>query len=263
MEAITIFSTGKNNPYDYPVFQAAALNNKGSYKGGTYSEGGTFPNPDPSVGQYGLVQVLDDGGPSVTIKFTAYRTVGNSTEENILTSYTFSRIVDAGSPTSLSARAVEDGSRVQLVWNLEDTTRTYTLKRSYDSVMFFPVLTTGRNGSFVDSEAQTGWNYYVLETTGQSPIEQRIFIKGNTSMQLAPNPASAEVKVHVLNIKGVTSGRYILYNSSMKTELQGDIPLHEGGNTFTLDVSRMSSGEYILHLVLGGREISGKLIITK
>jgi hypothetical protein len=49
----------------------------------------------------------------------------------------------------------------------------------------------------------------------------------------------------------------------MKTELQGDIPLQEGENTFVLDVSQISSGEYILHVVLGGREISGKLIITK
>jgi hypothetical protein len=257
------FSTGKNNPYDYPVFQAAALNNKGSYKGGTYSEGGTFPNPDASIGQYGLVEVLDDGGSSITIKFTAYRTVGNSIEENILTSYTFSRILATRSPTTLSARAVEDGIRVQLAWNLEDTARTYTLKRSYDKEAFFPVLTTGRDGSFIDSEVRTGWNYYILEAPGHAPVEQRIFIKGKASMQLAPNPASSQVKVYLLNIRSLTSGRYILYNSSMKTELQGDIPLQEGENTFVLDVSQISSGEYILHVVLGGREISGKLIITK
>lgn len=68
----TDFSTGKDNPYRYPVFQSAALNNVGSDKGGIYSEGGTFPNP-PFTGQFGLVTVTDYGGSEICINFKSYR----------------------------------------------------------------------------------------------------------------------------------------------------------------------------------------------
>jgi len=66
------FSTGKNNPNRYPIFQSAALNNVGSDKGGEYSEGGTFPNP-PFTGQFGVVTVTDRGGSDICINFKTYR----------------------------------------------------------------------------------------------------------------------------------------------------------------------------------------------
>lgn len=66
------FSTGRNNPYRYPVFQAAALNNIGSDKGGVYSEGGTFPNP-PLTSQWGIIEVTDEGGDEICINFHGYR----------------------------------------------------------------------------------------------------------------------------------------------------------------------------------------------
>jgi hypothetical protein len=258
------FSTGTNNPSNYPVFQAAALNNKGSTKGGTYSEGGTFPNPDATVGQYGVVDVFDDGGPNVNIKFTAYRTKGNSVEESILTSYTFMRWLSFTTMPSLSARQTEGASRVQLSWDLLDVKRPFTIERSSDKENFVPVHSGGTsNGHLIDQDAQTGWNYYVLRVQGKEPVTQYIFIKGNTSVELAPNPASGIVRVHLNEVKGVRSMRYILYNMKMKTELQGDIELRNGENTFELDVTSVSAGEYILNIVLNGLEIPTKLVVVK
>jgi phosphodiesterase/alkaline phosphatase D-like protein len=46
----------------FPLLQAAALDRPGSVKGGPYS-GGTFPGG----GQYGEVEVSDDGGPNLVI----------------------------------------------------------------------------------------------------------------------------------------------------------------------------------------------------
>jgi hypothetical protein len=66
------FSSGKNNPNRYPIFQSAALNNIGSDKGGEYSEGGTFPNP-PFTGQFGVVTVTDYGGSDICINFKGFR----------------------------------------------------------------------------------------------------------------------------------------------------------------------------------------------
>ncbi|MBM3843440.1 MAG: hypothetical protein FJ397_09310 [Verrucomicrobia bacterium] len=62
---------GSNNRYGpsgrllFPVFQAAALDRKGSVKGGPYSHG-TFPGP----GQFGLMRVVDDGGPEVRVEWS-------------------------------------------------------------------------------------------------------------------------------------------------------------------------------------------------
>jgi phosphodiesterase/alkaline phosphatase D-like protein len=85
------FSSGHNNPHYYPVFQAAALNQIGSYKGGTYSEG-VYPNPNGTYCQYGLVEVLDHGDSTIQINMTGYR-VNQEGQENKLTSYSFKRTV--------------------------------------------------------------------------------------------------------------------------------------------------------------------------
>lgn len=66
------FSTGHNSPYRYPIFQAAALNNVGSYKGGEFSEGGHYPNT-PFTSQWGIVDVTDNGGDEICIDFHGYR----------------------------------------------------------------------------------------------------------------------------------------------------------------------------------------------
>ncbi len=62
---------GSNNRYGpsgrplFPVFQAAALDRKGSVKGGPYSHG-TFPGP----GHFGLMKVHDDGGAVVEVEWS-------------------------------------------------------------------------------------------------------------------------------------------------------------------------------------------------
>ncbi|HEY6162649.1 MAG TPA: alkaline phosphatase D family protein [Bacteroidia bacterium] len=67
------FSSFITNGALYPVFAAGALNQNGSYKGGTFSEGGYFPNPSYLAGQFGLVNVIDTGGDDICIHFTGYR----------------------------------------------------------------------------------------------------------------------------------------------------------------------------------------------
>lgn len=85
------FSTGHNSPYKYPIFQAAALNNVGSDKGGTFSEGGTYPNFPPFVSQYGVVEVEDNGGDEICIRFHGYRLNGILDTHSELVTYSFCR----------------------------------------------------------------------------------------------------------------------------------------------------------------------------
>lgn len=62
---------GANNRYGtgkrplFPVFHAAAMDRKGSVKGGPYSHGAF-----PGGGQFGLMRVIDDGGDEVRVEWS-------------------------------------------------------------------------------------------------------------------------------------------------------------------------------------------------
>jgi hypothetical protein len=258
------FSSGSNNPHNYPVFQAGALHNGGSTKGGTYSEGGTFPNPNGSTGQYGVVEVTDGGGSSITVKFTGYRTAGNTASESVLTSYSFSRTLStAATANLLSARTVASEGSVQLAWEPVSSGGQYTVEHSSDGNSYASIgMVQGADGRFTHPAPATGWNYYRLRGTGDVR-RQKLFVRGDVRLRLAPNPANRHVTVYLENVKGVTAGRYILYNGRMKTEGQGDLTLREGDNQFNLDVNQLATGEYFLHVVLHGDEIVQKLLVVK
>lgn len=76
---------GSNSDYSisqaggFPVLHAAALDRIGGYKGGPYS-GGIYPG----AGQYGLVDVVDDGGDEITVKLS-----GHTWEDQVLVSQAF------------------------------------------------------------------------------------------------------------------------------------------------------------------------------
>lgn len=53
----------------FPIFHASPLERSGSVKGGPYSHGPITANG----GQYGLVHVLDPGGPSITVRWEGKR----------------------------------------------------------------------------------------------------------------------------------------------------------------------------------------------
>jgi hypothetical protein len=257
------FSTGASNPNDYPVLQAAAVNNNGSTKGGTYSEGGTFPNPTSATGQYGVVEVTDGGGTAITVKFTGYRTAGNTTTESVLTTYTFRRNLSTTSAlSSLSARTVEQDQKVQLAWN--PAGEAYWVEHSKDGHTYTSIGTVkDTSGIFIHHTPETGWNHYILRGANNEMQKQKIFVRGKVQMRLVPNPASSHVNIHLNNIRGVKEGRYILYNSRMKTEQQGSVKLQEGDNAFEIQTGHLAAGEYFLHVVLNGNEIVQKLIVVK
>tara|TARA_R110002110_G_scaffold415860_1_gene658688 strand:- start:3693 stop:4829 length:1137 start_codon:yes stop_codon:yes gene_type:complete len=82
-----------------PVFHAAALNKRGSTKGGPYSHG-TFPNPEPNTGQYGLVHVVESEDEGTCVSFDGKRV--NSSADKIQTLLTWQRCFTDGSAKPLS-----------------------------------------------------------------------------------------------------------------------------------------------------------------
>lgn len=261
------FSTGSNNPNDYPVFQAAGINNSGSTKGGTYSEGGTFPNPNSSTGQYGVVEVTDNGSNSITITFTGYRTAGNTASESVLTSYTFSRTLSVSGLATVpefSVRSLEEGKKALLSWT-PSPDAVWTIERSANGGSFEPIAQTDAgNGMLTDEQPATGWNTYrILSSTGELLGEETLFMTGEMEVLLVPNPAITQVNITVENLEETTAGRYIVYNTKMKTVLQGDQLFDKGATTFALDVSQLEAGEYFVHIVINGRELTEKLMVIR
>lgn len=95
------FSTSGDSPYRYPIFQAAAISRSGSYKGGEFDQGGWFPNPSNTHGQFGEVIVNDDG-TDVCITFNGWRTLGDTTATELINTYSFCRRPPA-TPARVSA----------------------------------------------------------------------------------------------------------------------------------------------------------------
>jgi phosphodiesterase/alkaline phosphatase D-like protein len=260
------FSTGSNNVNDYPVFQAAAINNSGSTKGGTYSEGGTFPNPNSSTGQYGVVDVTDNGGGSITISFTGYRTAGNTATESVLASYTFSRTlttVAKAASGGIALRSVKEGEAVQVSW--DGSAAKGKLLRSTDSQPFVAIANINdAKGSYTDGAVHSGWNHYQLVNEKEEVVaSSSIFVKGKTTVSLYPNPAADAVRVEVNKVGAATLGRYIVYRENRKAALQGQVNLVKGENHFPLDLSTLEAGTYFFILVMNGVEITQKLVVAR
>jgi alkaline phosphatase D len=258
------FSTGANNPYDYPVFQAAAVNNNGSTKGGTYSEGGTFPNPNLSTGQYGLVQVTDGGGSTITgqvywLPHCRQHGQRKRTDHLLLHPH-----LSTAAAAGLSARVVEAGRQVQLAWEPASASGAYTVEHSADGTRYQTLGTVqGTDGRFYPPGPRLPVGITTACGAPKRCGSRKLFVRGDVRVRLAPNPVRRHLTVRLENVRGVTAGRYILYNGRMKTQRQGDLALREGDNQFGLDVSDLAAGEYYLHVVLHGEEIVQKLLVAQ
>jgi hypothetical protein len=57
----------------FPLLQAAALDRPGGVKGGPYSEGAF-----PGGGQFGLIDVIDEGGPTIEIHLSGINWSGET-----------------------------------------------------------------------------------------------------------------------------------------------------------------------------------------
>jgi len=94
---------GSNNTFasdgigpGFPVLHAAALDRRGSLKGGPYSEGAF-----PGGGQFGLLSITDDGGPEIAVAFS-----GRNWKGTELVRYSFT--VGAGGADSAVEESLPD-----------------------------------------------------------------------------------------------------------------------------------------------------------
>jgi hypothetical protein len=264
------FSTGSNNANDYPVFAAAGLNQSGSNKGGTYSQG-AFTNPSSSNGQYGIVEVTDNGGSSISFTFRGYRTTGNSTTETQIVTYNFSRnfcTPPAGSFMPLAnrftLRSLEEGKKVNLAWKAETTTGKLILERAGKEGEYVKISENlDADASFTDENPISGWNYYrLVDANGALVATQEVFVKGKSEFNVFPNPSSDFITLSMSECDAINEGYVLVFNALTKCVMEKHIRFDKG-NTSKLDISELEAGLYTLVLQANGATLSKTIVISK
>ncbi len=212
---MTAIDDGRNSDYasgggaPIPVFHAGSLDRGGSYKGGPYSHG-----YKKAGGQFGLVEVIDDGSSVLQMSWK-----GMSEDNYVLTSenlgtplsYDFSINLGAGSIFPVNFVAVdikEEQNRVVLSWKTaqELNLSHYTIERSIDQQVYEDIgrLSPGLNDyTFRDDIPVAGRWYYRLKAVDIdgsltfSEVKSIEISLGELEMTVFPNPSFGELSLDI------------------------------------------------------------------
>jgi len=275
------FSTGSTNPFNYPVFAAAAMNQNGSYKGGTYNvrpdstvDGGNhyFINPSSSDGQYGLVEVTDNG-VNICINFRGYR-VSSGGVETILTAYNFCRAAGTTLPIKLASFTAKpvNHEKAQLAWEVSEQVNCgkYSVERSTDGIRFTSIAEVACHAansySFSDANALTGDNYYRIKMTeadGAFNYTQvhKVTLTRKNALTIAPNPIKDDLKFKLTNIAVALKASYFIYDISGKKHAEGNVMLNAGVNNVSVTLPKLGAGSYMLKLAIGEKQFMEHFVV--
>lgn len=274
------FSTGGNNPNKYPVLQAAAVNQVGSYKGGIYSQG-YFTNPNEQYGQYAVVEVTDNAGSSIGFSITGYR-VTNTGTESVLISYSYNAPVLTPLPIKITGFSVKKSgqgadAKAVLLWETENilnaACKLMIVERSVDGFRFdqlhiIDCRTMAANTvkhSFVDEAPVNGKNYYRIKVTEQngsfiySRIES-IFFNKELIVKIINNPATDKLLVEI-NATGTGWTEYVIRDVNARLVLKRKLQLNNGRNNVAVNMQGLSSGVYFFVLTHGKVQVAEKFLV--
>lgn len=278
------FSTGANNPFKYPVFASAALNQGGSFKGGLYNvrPNGTvdntpganyfYTNPSSTVGQYGIVDVADNG-TQLSITFTGYR-VTNAGVETQLSTFNFSRAAGTALPIKLksfTAKAIKES--VQLNWEVSEQTNCekYIVERSADGINFIKYAELNCKPSnkydLIDDNTVIGVNYYrikMVETNGKytfSDIRKVRIDKKSIGFSILSNPVKKDLKFRITNLTSSGKAIYQIYDITGKKRAEGELKLSTGSNERSIVLPNTETGSYLLKIYFGQKSLMQKFTI--
>jgi alkaline phosphatase D len=264
------FSSGSNNPNDYPVFAAAALNNGGSDKGGTYSQG-KYANPSSSSGQYGLIEVIDNGGSTISFNFKGYRTSGNTTSESNIVNYSFTRNIcnsTGGSfmpqANQFTIRSIDEGKKTKVIWNASDDLGKLDLQRA-GSDGEFQTLESDLvlSGEFTDTKPLSGWNYYrLINDNGDVISQHEIFVKGRSELKVFPNPSSDYVTLAMPGCNDLKEGYVLVFDALRKCVLEQYVSF-DASQAATIDISKLEPGIYSVMLQANGATLSKPILVSR
>jgi hypothetical protein len=167
-------------------------------------------------------------------------------------------------PSDFSVRTLQPENAVLMSWNATGTDMLLIERSANDQPYVTVAEVSSDKGGWKDNAPATGWNTYRVRNQQNEIIsEEKIYFTGNMKLNIFPNPAKQEINVTLNELAQATTSRYLVYDMRMRTVLQGEKELAQGSSTFTLDISTLPAGEYVLHLVVNGNELKEKLIITQ
>ena len=269
------FSQG-GNPFKYPVLQAAAVNQVGSFRGGPFSHG-FFSNPSQQHGQYAALDITDDGGSNISVAITGYR-VDSAGAESVLLTYTINFPVLSVLAVRITQFSVAEGTQngtAVLHWNTEFATnaqcKTMVGERSGDGVGFAAIhqmdcSVTGPVGrhSFTDEKPLKGKNYYRINVVNRnnqsiySSIQSIDFISA-LAIDILNNPVTHRLQVAIYAPAAVTA-RYTIADSAGHIVINNILQLHKGTNPLNVALTGVAAGMYIFNLQADNNQLSKKFL---
>ncbi|HUR12414.1 MAG TPA: alkaline phosphatase D family protein [Flavitalea sp.] len=253
------FSTLKDNPKKYPVFPAAALNQNGSNKGGTYSEG-KFTNPDATYGQYGMIDVTDGGANQVTITFNGFRVTDAGVESTLISNKSFIMTTGFVLPvtiTSFSVQPANNGNK--LTWNVEepDDCDHFAIEKSSNGIHFTNLadiscknMSGPQMYNYLDDHPISGNNYYRIKVVNENGKEfysaiRKVVAKDKEGIRYVGSPVKNQLYVKFDNpLK--KKMHFSIVNLLGQRVITGDI--ESGAQDLKLSTMQLSSGLYLLQI---------------
>lgn len=268
------FSTGANNPYKYPVLQAAAINQTGSFRGGTFSHG-FFSNPTQQHGQYAALDITDDGSNNITVGITGYR-VDSAGVESVLLTYTVNFPMLNTLPIRISEFSVKPGSQKEsavLSWQIDydanTQCKTMVVERSGDGNVFTSIHNKDCSGasarhSFTDLKPLKGKNYFRIKLVDQN---NRAVYSGIRSIDFATvltvdilnNPVTDQLQL-AIHAPAAERASYTLVDGAGRSISKRTLSLQKGTNKVNVDVASLPAGTYFFNLQADGQQVSKKFL---
>ncbi len=268
------FSTGTNNSHKYPVLQAAAVNQTGSFRGGSFSHG-YFSNPTQQHGQYAVLDITDNGGNNIVVAITGYRVASDASESVLITqSLTFPLL--SALPIKISHFSVTKGQEKEtalLTWQLEqsanDRCKTMVVERSSDAFQFAPISYQDCNASvrhsFVDAVPFMGKNYYRIKVIDQdnkiifSSIKS-IVVDENLTITVLNNPVRDRLQLAISTPTAASAG-YTVMDATGRIVTRNNLKLIKGENRVNVEVGSFTSGVYFFNLHLNNAYTTKKFVL--
>ena len=276
------FST-LGNTARYPVFAVAALNQNGSNKGGRYNvmPDGTvdpnplanyvYTNPNNTIGQYGLIEV-NDNGLEICISFTGFRVTNTGTETQLAT-YSFCRMQSGALPLKLSSFTAKLNNRkeAELEWTMSDQAdcKDYEVEHSSNGQDFTRITSVNCHSTshyrYIHNTVVHRTNYYRLRMNGldgsftYSPV-RKLVMENKFSLSIQPNPAKNVLQLRIgTNYKG--QAQFLVHDASGREVLKGSFELVDGIKIHAIDISRLTRGNYRVTIIKDEEKISEGFVV--
>ena len=179
-------------------------------------------------------------------------------------------------PVTLLSFAGEQQGKINLLkWatTAEVNTSHFDLERSVNSynytfikrVLAVGISNSAKNYSSVDEQPLAGNNFYrlkMVDADGKYEYSNVVLLRvlDDVLLSVFPNPAADKLNISITSIQTIKQIQLYVFDNGGKMIAQQSVA---NNNTISLDVSRYSTGVYVLKLLYNGKEESIRFVKSK